>query len=77
MEVIPIDATEIADRLGNTKAANMVMLGAIIAKTGLLDKEVALNEMATIIKKSDLVELNQKAIHAGFDAANNAVSSDR
>ncbi|HKJ67276.1 MAG TPA: 2-oxoacid:acceptor oxidoreductase family protein [bacterium] len=77
VEVIPIDATEIADRLGNTKAANMVMLGAIIAKTGLLDKQVALNEMATIIKKSDLVELNQKAVYAGFDAANNAVSTVR
>jgi len=38
--IIPvgIPATEIADSLGNTKAANMVMLGALIAETGLLKK---------------------------------------
>ncbi len=71
VEVVPIDATEIADRLGNTKAANMVMLGAIIAKTGLLKKEIALNEMATIITKSDLVELNKNAVNAGFNALSN------
>ncbi|MBS1271129.1 MAG: 2-oxoglutarate oxidoreductase subunit KorB [Candidatus Marinimicrobia bacterium] len=68
VNVYPVDATEIADGLGNTKAANMVMLGAIIAKTGLLDKEAVITEMKQIIKKEKYVELNQNAVQAGFDA---------
>jgi len=38
--VIPVGvpATKIADTIGDTKAANMVMLGALIAETGLLEK---------------------------------------
>ena len=38
--VIPVGvpATKIADTIGDTKAANMVMLGALIAETGLLKK---------------------------------------
>ncbi|MDH4231419.1 MAG: 2-oxoacid:acceptor oxidoreductase family protein, partial [Nitrospirota bacterium] len=33
---VGVPATKIADTAGDTKAANMVMLGALIAKTGLL-----------------------------------------
>jgi len=68
VNVIPINATEIADDLGNTKAANMVILGAIIAKTGLLDKEAVLAEMKQIIKKEKYIDLNKKAVQAGFQA---------
>ena len=35
---IAVPATEIASSAGNTKSANMVMLGALIAKTALLHK---------------------------------------
>jgi len=36
IEAVGIPATKIASALGNTKSANMVALGALIAKTGLL-----------------------------------------
>jgi len=65
--IFPIPATEIADELGNTKAANMVMVGAIIAKTHLLDKEATLNEMHQLIKKEKYVDLNKRAVQAGFN----------
>lgn len=67
VDVIPVDATEIADRIGNTKVANMVMLGAIIAKTGLLEKEAVLEAMAELIKRLEYVDLNRQAVNAGFD----------
>jgi 2-oxoglutarate ferredoxin oxidoreductase subunit gamma len=35
---VPVPATKIASSIGNTKSANMVMLGALIAETGLLKK---------------------------------------
>jgi len=68
VNVYPVAATEIADELGNTKAANMVILGAIIAKTGLVDKEAVIEQMPNLLKKKKYAELNQKAVKAGFDA---------
>ncbi len=38
IESVPVPATKIASSIGNTKSANMVMLGALIAKTGILKK---------------------------------------
>ena len=38
VEPVGVPATKIASALGNTKSANMVVLGALIAKTGLLKK---------------------------------------
>ncbi|MCF7805513.1 MAG: 2-oxoacid:acceptor oxidoreductase family protein [Candidatus Marinimicrobia bacterium] len=68
VNAIPVNATEIADELGNTKAANIVMLGGIIAKTGILELEAVVNEMHQLIKKKQYVDLNVKAVKAGFEA---------
>jgi Pyruvate/2-oxoacid:ferredoxin oxidoreductase gamma subunit len=38
IEPIPVPATRLAGLIGNTKSANMVMLGALIAKTNILKK---------------------------------------
>lgn len=37
IRAVPVPATRIASFMGNTKSANMVMLGALIAETGLLN----------------------------------------
>ncbi len=68
VNVIAIPATRIADDLGNAKAANMVMLGAIIAQTGLLMPDAVIADMDKLIKKANYVPLNQKAIKAGVEA---------
>ena len=36
VSTVEVPATEIARKIGNTKAANMVLLGAFIAKTGIV-----------------------------------------
>jgi 2-oxoisovalerate ferredoxin oxidoreductase beta subunit len=71
VDVIPIPATRIADDLGNTKAANIVMLGAMIAHTGILEPDAVIQEMDKLIKKSKYVPLNQKALKAGIEAFRN------
>lgn len=38
VEAVAVPATKMASALGNTKSANMVILGALIAKTNLLRK---------------------------------------
>lgn len=66
VQVAAIPATEIADELGNTKVANVVMLGAYLGLARLLPEEAIL---AVLNKKAKarpaLVELNAKALRAG------------
>lgn len=69
VEVLALPATEIADKLGSGKAANMVVLGALLGKTNLLDKEAVLDVVRAITKKAELLDLNLKAIEAGFEFA--------
>lgn len=67
VETVYIDATEMADKAGRKALANMVMLGAVIEKTGLFSME----EMkATIIKsipakKAALAAPNIEAVEMG------------
>lgn len=69
IESIKIPATAIATELGNVKIANMVLLGAFIQKTKLLD----LNKTIEILPKSfpknkqDLIEINIKALKKGAE----------
>jgi 2-oxoglutarate ferredoxin oxidoreductase subunit gamma len=45
IEIAEVPATEIANRIGNTKSANMVLLGAFIASTRLLKEQTALEAL--------------------------------
>ncbi len=73
MRVVRVDATGMADKLGNAKAANMVMLGAAARLTGALslaDVEPILGSFFTG-SKSSLLPLNLAAIRAGMAAVEN------
>lgn len=64
-----IDSGAIANEIGNSKVANMVILGAYVAINGQLN----VDEVKKMVKKSlgskvDLIELNMKAIDAGIAA---------
>ncbi len=69
IETVKIKATDIAKGLGNSQAANMVMLGALIAKTGIINLNTvstALKELASEHKKH-LLPLNKKACKKGLE----------
>ncbi len=66
VESLAIPATEIADQIGSAKSANMVALGALIGKTNLLDKDAVIDAMRAKTKKAELLEINVKAIEAGY-----------
>jgi 2-oxoisovalerate ferredoxin oxidoreductase beta subunit len=63
--VICIPASEIADKLGSTKAANMVLMGALLAETECLAPETALAVIEDKLRKAALLEVNRKALEAG------------
>jgi len=70
VELYAVDCNKIALDIGNLKVANMVMLGAYIALTGIFEKEAIFNVFDKIFTgaKSKLIDLNKQAIEAGIKA---------
>ena len=67
VEVLPLPATQLADKLGNTRTANMITLAAYAAYTGLFLKETLYETLKTAIKRRVLIEINKKAIDVGYE----------
>jgi 2-oxoglutarate ferredoxin oxidoreductase subunit gamma len=67
--VIPIEANAIAEELGQGRIANMVMLGALIKKTGILKIDTLKMAQRERFTKAgeDQLSLNDKALDRGYD----------
>jgi len=67
IEIVKVPANEIADKLGNSVVANMVMLGAFIEKTKYLPIEVIKEVIEKFLseRKKELIEINLKALEEG------------
>lgn len=70
IDVYYIPANELAEELGNGRVANMVMLGAILEKTGVVSPKTAIECLAKSFgeKKAHLVPVNEKALECGANA---------
>jgi indolepyruvate ferredoxin oxidoreductase, beta subunit len=64
--VLAVKANDIATELGNPKAMNIVLLGALVKAIGGLD-DIDWDAEITATVKPAFVELNKKAFHAGYD----------
>ena len=67
IDVVNVPATAIAEKLGSTRSANMVILGAFIKKTNL----VAISTLDTVLsdsmgKKGKAIDINMKVLMAGY-----------
>jgi 2-oxoisovalerate ferredoxin oxidoreductase beta subunit len=71
--LICIPASEIADKLGSTKAANIILLGALLEETECLLSETAASVLETKIKKVAMMDVNRKALAAGREFIDNYV----
>ncbi len=65
VQLVAIPAAEIADKLGSTKAANIVMMGALLEETECLAPGTAMSVLEDKVKKLDLLEIDRKALAAG------------
>jgi len=65
VQVVSIPASEIADKLGSTKATNIVMMGALLEETECLAPGTALSVLEDKVKKLNLLEIDRKALTAG------------
>ncbi len=67
IEVLQVPTTKLAQEVGSEQAANMIMIGALCGKTGLLSLDDAIKGMQAALKgKEKFFELNQKGIERGF-----------
>ena len=72
--VICLAASEIADKLGSTKVANVVMLGALLEETECLTLETAMAVIEKTVKgKPELLKLDREALQAGRGFVDNQV----
>lgn len=68
VEVSGLPATEIAEELGNRLASNVVMLGYLVQKTGIVSRE-SVEDAIRATLKPHIVDLNLRALAAGFEQA--------
>ena len=69
IKIVNIAMTDIASRLGNVKAANMVALGALVKKTKIVSKASILAALEEVMKnRPELLALNKKAFEKGYKA---------
>jgi 2-oxoglutarate ferredoxin oxidoreductase subunit gamma len=70
--LLKVPTAKLSREVGSERAANMIMIGAFSAKTGLLSREETINGMQAAMKgKERFFDLNRKAIERGFAFVNN------
>jgi len=68
IDVVYAPMSSIAKEIGNLKVLNMIAIGIVIGKTGLVKYETIENDLTDFLKKKnpDLLEANLKAIRKGI-----------
>lgn len=66
INLLMIDALKIAKECGNSKTANIVLIG-VLAKTTSINKETWIDTLTSVIPKK-VLEVNLKAFEAGYSS---------
>ena len=69
VDAIAVPATKIANDMGASKLANMILIGALIKETGMFDIETVEKALNKLIppKKADLLKVNLECIKKGME----------
>jgi 2-oxoglutarate ferredoxin oxidoreductase subunit gamma len=69
IKVVPIAANDVATELGNSRVANMVVMGAILKQTGIVKLETVMSVLKKTMtgKKQALIPINQLALEKGME----------
>jgi 2-oxoglutarate ferredoxin oxidoreductase subunit gamma len=69
-EILPIPATEAANDLGNVRVANVIILGAYLARKAIVSEpSVIACLQAEFAGREHLAEVNRKALQKGIELA--------
>ena len=69
IDIARVPASEIAENMGSPKSANMVMLGAFTKKSNLVSIDTLFEGLRSTLKNKKLVDINKKALMAGYELA--------
>ena len=68
IDIVRVPASSIAEKLGNPKSINMVMLGAFVKKTNLVSISTLIKGLEeTLARKKKLIAVNKKALMEGYE----------
>ena len=69
VKTICVPCADMAQEIGNSRVANIIMMGAFIKKSNVISPDIYLKSLETIMgsRKKALAEINRKAFAAGFD----------
>ena len=76
VRLIAIPFTHIADEIGNSKVANIVMLGALLEATGILENERVAGALQRLVKNQKFFELDITALARGREELRKAQADD-
>lgn len=71
IEVLSVPTTQLAESIGSTKVANMILLGAFIRASNIVSFDFMIANLTQILGegKSHLIKLNKEALELGFNFA--------
>jgi 2-oxoglutarate ferredoxin oxidoreductase subunit gamma len=69
IEIVAVPTSELAEKIGTIKVANMIMLGAFIRLSNIISFDFMIKNLAAILGegKSKLIKLNKEALEMGFN----------
>jgi 2-oxoglutarate ferredoxin oxidoreductase subunit gamma len=69
IEILAVPTSELAEKLGSIKVANMIMLGALVRASSMISYSAMVENLAEILGKgrAKLLELNKRALAVGYD----------
>lgn len=69
IEMLTVPTSELAEKLGTIKVANMIMLGALIKASNIISFDFLTDHLAEILGegKSKLIKLNKEALELGYN----------
>jgi 2-oxoglutarate ferredoxin oxidoreductase subunit gamma len=69
IEILAIPTSDLAEKLGTIKVANMIILGALIKASNMVSFDFVIKNLTDILGegKSKLIKLNKEALELGYD----------
>jgi 2-oxoglutarate ferredoxin oxidoreductase subunit gamma len=68
IEVVNVPANAVAERIGNIRSANMVLLGAFIKRSNIVSLDSLIEGLAVALKgKPKIISINKEALTVGYE----------
>ena len=69
IEIVAVPTSELAERIGTIKVANMIMLGAFVRLSNIISYDFMIKNLTDILGegKAKLIKLNKEALEMGYN----------